>query len=66
MGDDEPTGEEAEAQREETVMPWLWLGLGLVLVAGFVVWMFIGEPSSKPQHAIVAPSERPAHSSRTP
>ena len=36
-GDDlPPRGEEARAQRRETVMPLVWLGLGLLVVIVFV------------------------------
>jgi hypothetical protein len=30
--------QEAEAQRVETVMPWIWGAIGLVVIAGFVAW----------------------------
>ena len=32
---------EAEAQREETVMPWVWGALGLVAIVGFVAWFVL-------------------------
>jgi hypothetical protein len=35
---------EAEAQREQTVMPWVWGALGLILIAGFVVWVLAAAP----------------------
>jgi hypothetical protein len=35
---------EAEAQSEETLMPWLWGGCGLVLIAGFVAWVMLAAP----------------------
>jgi hypothetical protein len=33
---------EAEAQREATVMPWIWGVFGLVAIAVFVVWVVFG------------------------
>jgi uncharacterized RDD family membrane protein YckC len=35
--DTPPSGEEAEAQRGETVMPLVWIGLGAAVVAVFLV-----------------------------
>jgi len=40
-----PRGEEAEAQRLETLMPWVWLVLGLLVVIAFVAVLFAGGPS---------------------
>jgi hypothetical protein len=40
---DEPLRGEAEAQSEQTLMPWIWGGLGLLVIAVFVaVMMFSG------------------------
>jgi len=36
-----PQPDEAEAQREETVMPWILGGGGLLLIAAFVVAIFV-------------------------
>jgi hypothetical protein len=36
-----PSGEEAEAQREETITPLLWIGGGLLLILAFVALLFI-------------------------
>jgi hypothetical protein len=36
-----PHPDEAEAQREETVMPWVLGGAGLLLVAAFVAGIFL-------------------------
>ena len=33
---------EAQAQDEQTIMPWLWGGVGLLVIAAFVVWMLVG------------------------
>jgi hypothetical protein len=35
---DQSERSEAEAQREETVMPWIWGAIGLLAILGFVVW----------------------------
>jgi hypothetical protein len=42
MGDDEPTGDEAKAQSTQTVMPWVWAGLAILLVAGFTAFLVWG------------------------
>ena len=36
MSDDPEVETEAEAQDEETVMPWIWGGIGLVVAAAFI------------------------------
>jgi hypothetical protein len=33
---------EAQAQSEETLMPWIWGGVGLVIIALFVAWTIFG------------------------
>jgi hypothetical protein len=35
---------EAEAQREATVMPWLWGAIGLLVIAAFVSWTLAAAP----------------------
>jgi hypothetical protein len=54
---------EAEAQREETVMPWLWGGAGLVVIAAFVVWTLLAVPGGHvPRNPpAAAPLTRPPH-----
>jgi len=32
---------EAEAQRLETVMPWIWGGIGILLIAAFSAWVIL-------------------------
>ena len=56
-----PLGGEAEAQDEETVMPWIWGGVGLLVIALFVAWMIFsgGHRMHEPPHA--APIGRPIH-----
>jgi hypothetical protein len=39
MNDLPPSGEEAKSRRMETVMPVVWGLLGLLLVAGFTLWL---------------------------
>ncbi len=42
IDDDDPSApgaeSEAEAQRQETVMTWIWGAIGLLAIVGFVVW----------------------------
>ena len=33
--------DEAEAQREETVMPWIWGGVGILVIAAFSAWVIL-------------------------
>ena len=40
MDDLPPKGDEAEAQRMETIMPFVWGGIGIVAALGFTVWLF--------------------------
>jgi hypothetical protein len=35
---------DADAQSEETLMPWIWGGLGLVMIALFVAWVVLAAP----------------------
>lgn len=52
--------DEAEAQREETVMPWIWGGIGLLLIAAFTAWV-IFTPAQRPtrQPPAAAPLIKP-------
>jgi len=53
---------EAEAQKTETVMPMIWMGLGVLVVVAFLAVMVAGPKASlKPAHPIVAPAEAPAN-----
>ncbi len=49
--DREPDGAEAEAQREATVMPWVWGAIGLLVVAAFAGWAVFMHPLSGPTPA---------------
>jgi hypothetical protein len=35
---------DADAQSEETIMPWIWGGLGLIMIAAFVGWVLVAAP----------------------
>jgi len=51
---------EAEAQSEETIMPWLWGAVGLIVIAIFVAWAFFGAPHTHiRQPAAAAPLIKP-------
>jgi len=39
---DEERVSESEAQSEETIMPWIWGVIGLVVIAIFVAWTIYG------------------------
>ena len=56
---EEPLRGEAEAQDEATVMPWLWGGIGLLVVAGFVAFLIFsgGHRIREPPGA--APATKP-------
>ena len=58
---DEPDGDEAEAQREETLMPWIWGAIGLLLIAAFVAWMILWRtPHHPPPQPQMPAAGRPA------
>lgn len=44
---------EADAQSEETIMPWLWGACGLALIAAFVAWVMLAAPHG---HSIRQPA----------
>ena len=57
---DRATVSEAESQSEDTIMPWIWGVIGLVLIAVFVAWAFLGAPhTNMRQPAAAAPLTRP-------
>ncbi len=49
-------GREAEAQREATVMPWVWGAAGLMLIIAFVGWMRAARPSDPMSHVSSVPA----------
>ncbi len=62
MGEDpdRPGQSEAEAQSDDTIMPWIWGGFGLLLIAVFVAWTIFGAPHThERQPAAAAPLTKP-------
>jgi len=53
--DVEPTGEEAEAQREETIMPWVWGAIGVIVAALFLAWVIFWRTPTHPQPQPIPP-----------
>jgi hypothetical protein len=53
---DNPLQGEAQAQDEETIMPWLWGGIGLLAIAAFVVWMLVAGGHRIREPAAAAPA----------
>ena len=51
-----PLKSDAEAQDEQTLMPWIWGGLGLLVIAVFVAWMIFGGGHHPREPAAAAPS----------
>jgi hypothetical protein len=58
---EEPLSGEAEAQDEATVMPWLWGGVGLLVIAAFVAWLVFSGGHRIREPAAAAPHIRPIH-----
>ena len=42
---------EAEAQDEETVMPWVWGGVAVLVIAAFIAWAALVKPQAPPPAA---------------
>jgi hypothetical protein len=63
-GDDDlpPTGDEAQAQRQQTVAPLIWGGFGLAVALAFAALLFVTNEAGGPKSAIVAPSGPPPSS----
>jgi hypothetical protein len=56
-GTESPTAEtEAEAQRQATVMPWIFGAAGLLLIAVFIAWLTFGQRAHIREPAAAAPS----------
>ena len=63
MGPEREDGDvtEAEAEREETVMPWIWGGIGVLVIAAFVIFLIFFPALRHIRHpAAAAPTEHPA------
>lgn len=56
---DEPLKSEFEAQDEQTVMPWLWGGVGLLLIALFVAGVLLTDGHHMPEPPGAAPAVKP-------
>ena len=58
---DNPLRGEAQAQDEQTVMPWLWGAVGLLVIAAFVVMMLLsgGHRLREPPGAAPATKSQP-------
>jgi hypothetical protein len=50
-----PDGDEAEAQSEATVMPWIWGALAILLIAAFAAWAIFVKPVAPPPAAPLNP-----------
>ena len=51
--------EEAEAQRQATVMPWIWGGIGLLVIAAFIA-LLVFWPALRPREPpAAAPAIKP-------
>jgi len=55
--DDSLSGE-AEAQDEQTVMPWIWGGLGVLVIAVFIAWILFTGGHRTREPAGAAPTTR--------
>ena len=55
---DDPLKGEAQAQDEATLMPWLWGGVGMLVIALFVVWMLFGGGHRIREPAAAAPATK--------
>jgi hypothetical protein len=53
-----PLQGEAQAQDEQTIMPWLWGGVGLLMIAAFVAWMLLGGGHRLREPAAAAPTTK--------
>jgi hypothetical protein len=56
---EDPLRGEAEAQDEATVMPWIWGGLGVLVVVAFVAWLIFSGGHRVREPPGAAPATRP-------
>ena len=57
---EEPLRGEAEAQDEQTLMPWIWGGFGLLVIAAFVAFTIFTAGHHMREPAAAAPIMKPA------
>jgi hypothetical protein len=55
---EDPLRGEAQAQDEQTLMPWLWGGIGLLAVAAFVAWAIFSGGHRVREPAAAAPTTK--------
>jgi hypothetical protein len=56
---EDPLKGEAEAQDEATVMPWIWGGLGVLLIAALVAWLLFSGGHRLREPPAAAPAIKP-------
>ena len=56
---DDPLGGEAEAEERRTIMPWIWGGIGLLVVGVFIAWLMFSGGHRVREPAGAAPLTRP-------
>jgi hypothetical protein len=57
----DPVSNEAEAQDEQTLMPWIWGGMGLLVIAAFVAAMLFSGGHHPREPAAAAPALKTPH-----
>jgi hypothetical protein len=55
---DDPLKGDAQAQDEQTIMPWLWGAVGLLVIAAFVAWMLLSDGHRLREPSAAAPTSR--------
>jgi hypothetical protein len=55
---EDPLQGDAQAQDEQTIMPWLWGAVGLLVIAAFVAMMLLGDGHRIREPAGAAPTTR--------
>jgi hypothetical protein len=56
---EDPLKGEAEAQDEQTVMPWIWGGVGVLVIAAFIGWTIEANGHHVREPAAAAPTTKP-------
>jgi hypothetical protein len=57
---EEPLLGEAQAQDEQTLMPWIWGGIGLLVIAAFVAGTIFTDGHHMREPVAAAPVMKPA------